>query len=419
MPVFHGRVQYGYLAILVMILAVLFSGCAAHAPVTSPVQKATPSPAPPATAYAGGPSGTPPITVSRTLVVNNTPAPTATPDPGFETKGSLNKLYYYTIDGTPGYIPLKVYTGVNSYIASFGDIYTGDDYNAVIGNEVQRKYVSPMVENIRRAAKKPDDEARIAISLVQHIKYDANAVNEIQVNTSKTGQEYIGRYPYTILDQNWGGICGEKSFLLALLLKELGYGVALYEFDDIHHMALGIKAPAQYAYKGTGYALIESTAPSIPTFDEYSFVGINATLSSTSPSKTVIVSDGRSFTTIETEYSDAQLERSLYQELGKVSAAATAVNAAAEQLDQLRAAAEYWRTQAQNDYARGDMASYQNDLSMFNQAEAAYENYYNQVYNPAYIAWSNLKDEYQNNFAPKQKGLEDKYGMTTGIGVGL
>jgi hypothetical protein len=419
MPVFRERVQYGYLAILVMILAVLFSGCAGHAPVTSPIQKDTPSTALPATVYTGGPHETLPITSSRTLVVNNTPAPTATPDPGFETKGSLDKLYYYIIDGTPGYIPLKVYTGVNSYIASSGDIYTGDDYNAVIGNEVQRKYVSPMVENIRRTAKKPDDEARIAISLVQHIKYDAHAVNEIRVNTSKTGQKYVGRYPYTILDQNWGGICGEKSFLLALLLKELGYGVALYEFDDIHHIALGIKAPTQYAYQGTGYALIESTAPEIPTFDEYSFVGINTTLLSTSPSKTVIVSDGKSFTTIKTEYSDAQLERSIYQELGKVSAAATAVNAAAEQLDQLRAAAEYWGNQAQNDYTRGYMAGYQNDLSMFNQAKDAYENYYNQVYHPAYIAWSNLKDEYQNNFAPKQEGLEDKYGMTTGIGVGL
>jgi arylamine N-acetyltransferase len=328
-------------------------------------------------------------------------------------------MYYYIAGGTPGYIPFKVYTGVNDYILSFGDIYTGDDYNAIIGNEVQQKYISPMVENIRNAAKNPDDEARIAISLVQHIKYDANALNEIQVNTSKTGQKYIGRYPYTILDQNWGGICGEKSFLLALLLKDLGYGVALYEFDDIHHVAIGIKAPAQYAYQGTGYALIESTAPEIPTFDDYSFVGTDATLSSTSPSRTVVVSDGRSFTTIGTEYSDAQLERSIYQELGKVSAAAMAVNEDVEQLDQLRATAEYWRTQAQNDYARGDMASYQNDLSMFNQALAAYENCYNQVYQPAYITWSNLKDEYQKNFAPKQKALEDKYGMTTGFGVGL
>ena len=224
MPVFQGKVQYGCLVILVTLLAMLFSGCAARAPVTSPVQEVTPSPAPPATAYAASSPGISPITSSPAPIVNNTSAPTGTPDTGFETKGSLNKMYYYTIDGIPGYIPFKVYTGVNDYIVSLGEIYTGDDYNAVIGNEVQQKYISPMVENIRRAAKNPDDEARIAISLVQHIKYDANAVNEIQVNMSKTGQKYIGRYPYTILDQNWGGICGEKSFLLALLLKELGYG---------------------------------------------------------------------------------------------------------------------------------------------------------------------------------------------------
>jgi len=81
---------------------------------------------------------------------------------------------------------------------------------------------------------------------VQHIKYDANSFNELRFDPSKSGQPYIGRYPYTILYQNWGGICGEKSFLLALILKELGYSVALMEFDDIHHMALGIKAPSLY-----------------------------------------------------------------------------------------------------------------------------------------------------------------------------
>jgi hypothetical protein len=295
---------------------------------------------------------------------------------------------------------------------------TSPTYNEVIDNEIQREYISPMVKKIQLAAKNPDDEARIAISLVQHIKYDANALNEIRFNNSKFGQLYIGRYPYTILYKNWGGICGEKSFLLALLLKELGYGVAIYEFDSIQHMAVGVKAPAQYAFKETGYALIESTVPEIPTFDGYSFVGTSATLSSTSPPKTVVISDGRSFTTIGTEYSDAQLEQLIYSELSNVNAAAANVNAILEQLDQLRAEAEYWRIQADNDYARGDMRSYQNDLSMYNQVKAAYENGI-QSYNNALIAWNNAKAEYQNNFAPKQKELEDKYGMTTGISVGL
>lgn len=405
-----------FLISLLCIAAILVTGCTSpeknQAAVTIPVQTTT-------AASVVTTTTTTPFQTAAPVSLVTTLTPTPTPDWGFETKGSLNKQYYYIIDGTPGYIPTKVYTGVNSYITSLGDIYSGDDYNAVINNEVQQKYVSKMVENIRRSAKNPDDEARIAISLVQHIKYDANNLNEIKVNNSKTGQTFIGRYPYTILNQNWGGICGEKSFLLALLLKELGYGVALYEFDDIHHMALGVKAPSQYAYKGTGYALIESTAPEIPTFDEYSLVGTDTTLSSTSPSKTVIVSDGKSFTTIGTEYSDAQLERSIYQALGKVNAAATVVNNAAKQLDQLKETAEYWRNKAQNDKVQSDYSTYQYDLSMFEQAKTAYENYYNQVYNPAYIAWKNLNDEYQNKFAPKQKELEDKYGMKTGISVGL
>ncbi len=361
---------------------------------------------------------TTPFQTAAPVSLETTLSPTPTPDWGFETKGSLDKQYYYIIDGTPGFIPVEVYTGVNSYIDSLGDIYSGDDYNAVINNEVQQKYVKKMVENIRRSAKKPDDEARIAISLVQHIKYDKNTLNEFQYNKSKTGSR-IGRYPYTILNQNWGGVCGEKSFLLALLLKELGYGVALYEFDDINHMALGIKASSQYAYKGTGYALVESTAPEIPTSDEYPLNGTTVTLSSTSPSKTVVVSDGKSFTTIGTEYSDAQRERSIYQALVKVNAAATVVNNAAKQLDQLQATAEYWRNKAQNDKVQSDYSTYQYDLSMFEQAKTAYENYYNQIYNPAYISWKNLNDEYENNFAPKQKDLEDKYGMKTGISVGL
>ncbi len=156
-------------------------------------------------------------------------------------------MYYYTLQGNQGFIPIKVYTGVNNYVTSLGPIYTGDDYNAVISNEIQREYIMPMVNEINRSAKNPDDSARIAINLVQHIRYDANDLNEVQVNTSKSGQLYIGRYPYTILFQEWGGICGEKSFLLALLLKELGYNVALIQFnfgsDQPGHMAVGIKAP--------------------------------------------------------------------------------------------------------------------------------------------------------------------------------
>ena len=340
------------------------------------------------------------------------------PSQDFESKGSIDKTYYYIIDGTPGYVPFKAYTGVNEYISSFGNIYSGDDYNAIVTNGVQREYTKKLVDTIRKTARNPDDEARIAISLVQHIKYDANSINEIQIDPSKSGQPYIGRYPYTILYQNWGGICGEKSFLLALILKELGYGVALFEFDDIHHMALGIKAPGQYTYGSTGYALIESTAPQIPTFDGYT-VGSEATpLSMLTPSKTVEVSDGKSFDTINSEFIDAQTERDIYVEMAKVNTAAVQVNADAAQLDMLKADVESWKTKAENDYSRGDMAAYQTDRQMFDQANGKYKNFYDTIYQTDYQKWQALNNNFQNVYAAGQRELETKYGMTTGMSVG-
>jgi hypothetical protein len=395
---------------------VLISGCSTVQQTTIPskdnTSASTKTPAPVQT-----------IT-SLTTVLTATPtltniAVSTTINPDFKTKGSVDKTYYYIIDGVPGYIPLNVYTGVNDYIVSFGDIYTQDDFNKVIDNEVQREYIRPIVKKIQLAAKNPDDEARIAISLVQHIKYDANAINEFRFNNSKYGQSYIGRYPYTILYQNWGGICGEKSFLLVLLLKELGYGVALLEFDDAHHMAVGIKVPSQYSYQNTGYALVESTVPEIPTFDEYSFVGFNTPISSLSPPKIIKVSDGRAFDSINKEVSDAQIERTIYSAAEKVNTAAANVNAAEKQLENLKATVMYWKTKVENDLANRDMSTYQNDLQMYNTAYAMYENYYNGTFYPNYVKWWDLKENFQEIYMPKQRALEETYGMTSGINVGL
>jgi hypothetical protein len=280
----------------------------------------------------------------------------------------------------------------------------------------------PMVSEINRSAKNQDDDARIAINLVQHIKYDANAINEIQVNKSKSGQLYIGRYPYTILFQEWGGICGEKSFLLALLLKELGYNVALIEFDfgndQPKHMAVGVKAPAPYLFENTGYALVESTTPTIPTFDDYTLIGMTAPISSFTPTKVIKISDGKSFDSMGTEFSDAQTEQSVYSEWQKVNEAAIQVNASAQQLNDLEAIVISWKSKAQSDYSRSDMSSYENDLQMFNQAYNAYQNYYNTVYYPAYTTWHTLSDNFQNVYQPKETALENKYGMDRGINVG-
>ena len=402
------------------VLFLLVAGCVSFNPATSHTANANPVPVLSGSneiATTGNSSTSPTVTTVPTVTV------VTSPTPDLESQGSINKIYYYTLDGNQGFIPLAVYTGVNNYITSLGPIYSGDDFNAVISNPVQSEYIMPMVNEINRSAKNPGDDARIAINLVQHIKYDSNSLSEIQFNTSKAGQLYIGRYPYTILFQEWGGICGEKSFLLALLLKQLGYNVALIEFDfgnnQAGHMAVGIKAPAQYTYENTGYALIESTAPVIPTFDGYYLSGLNAPMSSFAPSKIIPVSDGRSFDTIGAEYADAQTEQSVYTADGQLIQAATVLNASVQQLNALAATVSSWKTKVQNDIATNDMSTYSYDLQMYNQAYSAYQSYYTTVYSPDYTTWNTLNTNFQDVYMPKEMELENKYGMNRGINVGV
>jgi len=404
------------------IMAIAAAGCVTSSPVAPHNPGASPTPAPSVTNESSTTGYS--VTPSPTTIVPTTEAvPTTTRSLNLESEGSLNKIYYYTLNGNQGFIPIKVYTGVNNYILSFGPIYTGDNYSEVISNEIQREYVMPMVHEINTSATNPDDDARIAINLVQHIKYDSNALNEIQVNKSKSGQLYIGRYPYTILFQEWGGICGEKSFLLALLLKELGYNVAIIEFDfgnnQPGHIAVGIKAPAQYTFENTGYALIESTTPTVPTFDGYTLVGMNAPISSFTPTKVIQISDGKSFDSIGAESADAQIEQSVYNEWGQVNEAANELNASAQQVNDLENEVNYWKSKAQNDYSSGNMQLYQYDLQMFNKAYSDYQNYYNTVYYPDYTAWNNLYNTFQKVYLPKETALENKYGMNRGINVGV
>ena len=357
-------------------------------------------------------------TLPTPVATNSIPYSTSTPASDYTSGGSLSKTYYYVIDSTPGFIPFEVYTRVNEYILEKGNIYTGDNYTAIVDEPVQREYILPIVKNIRKAAKNEDDEARIAISLVQHIKYDANIIGEVQFNESRSGELYIGRYPYTILFQNWGGICGEKSFLLALILKELGYGVALFQFDDVRHMAVGIQASSEYAFNNTGYALIESTAVEIPTFDDYGFNGLDVTMSSLSPTKVIVVSEGKSFETIGKEAADADNERSVVSAMRNVYQAAVKLKATENRLDYLSRVVAYWKSKVEYDLTTKN-SQYTYDYEAYQKAVADYNDYYDKTYIPTYVSWRDLNVDYEENYLPKQTSLEKKYGMTTGVNVGL
>ncbi|MDD5142309.1 hypothetical protein [Methanoregula sp.] len=393
---------------------VLISGCISVQQPFSPYKESTSTFT--TTSEVTSPAFTSPATTTIPSPTFTEKTVSTTSNPDFKTKGSVDKTYYYIIDGIPGYIPLNIYTGVNEYIVSFGDIYTHDDYNQIVDNEVQREYITPMVKNIKLAAKNPDDEARIAISLVQHIKYDANALNEIQVNKSESGK-YIGRYPYTILSQNWGGICGEKSFLLALLLKDLGYSVVLMEFDDVSHMAVGIKVPSEYSYKNTGYALIESTSPEIPTSYEYSVDGYKTRMSLLTPTKIIKISDGKSFDSVSKEFADAQIQGTIHLSAAEVIAAKDNVTFDIQKLEELKLTVDYWRSHLNFDLQGKPIND--NNYLRYLMAVGEYNSYYQYTYLPNYKMLESSYKIFKEVYLPKQKSLNEKYGITSGFNIGL
>jgi hypothetical protein len=136
-----------------------------------------------------------------------------------------------------------------------------DRDRTIINNETQKTALAPLVAAIRAAAKKTDDQVRVAVSLVQHISYDTAKADAID-----RGESTHLRFPYEVLYDN-SQICSENSYLTALLLTELGYGAAVFIFPNANHDVAGVKCPTQYSYQNTGYCFIETTYRNVITYD--------------------------------------------------------------------------------------------------------------------------------------------------------
>jgi hypothetical protein len=215
---------------------------------------------------------------------------------------TLTRVFSYTVNGTKGRIEIPVYSDLKVYLANIsrkfacdGACPTYSQMEMMILNESREKNeLGNLVSVIEEKTSDKDGQARIAISLVQAIPYDTYAA---------VNNDIKGRYPYEVVYDN-KGVCGEKSRLLAYILKDLGYGVALFSFEPENHMAVGIKCPTEYSYRGTGYCFVETTTPSIIT-DSSGTYGIKGGEKLTSMPNVIVVSDGRSFNSVSAEYSDA------------------------------------------------------------------------------------------------------------------
>jgi len=144
-----------------------------------------------------------------------------------------------------------------------------------------------------------DQTARAIISLVQSIPYDSESVEQGII---------VGRLPYQVLYDN-KGICEEKSLLLALMLKHLGYGVALLRFPQENHMAVGIKCPKEYGYADTEYCFIETTSPAFITDADAEYAG---GVKLTNKPEVIVISEGETYTDLSNELSDLATWRTLW-----------------------------------------------------------------------------------------------------------
>ena len=174
----------------------------------------------------------------------------------------------YVLNGKRDYIPMNVFSDMADYLGNISRMVTYEkgqlpfrvDFKLRYINEPEQHYLLlPLVVEIQNRAKEKSDQARIAISLVQNIPF-GKSQKQIVVGNGDT-LDY-SRYPYEVLYDN-EGVCGEKSALLAYLLREIGYGVVIYYFKNQNHEAVGISCPSEYDYEDTGYCFVETSGPAI------------------------------------------------------------------------------------------------------------------------------------------------------------
>ncbi len=176
--------------------------------------------------------------------------------------------FNYFFNGEYSKISLIVYKGLYEYLDSLprsiyyseGEIPSRRDFIFLkIEDELQKRAIKELVVQIQNIA--PEDklaQARIAISLVQNIPYSDSRGN-IDFAGSSVG---LARFPYQVLYDN-GGACEEKSELLILILRDIGYGVAAFYYGPENHESVGIKCPLKESLDESGYCFVETTAPSI------------------------------------------------------------------------------------------------------------------------------------------------------------
>jgi len=229
-------------------------------------------------------------------------------------KEPKNLALKYILNGEEKELKFTVYKGLSDYLSILPRriSYLNEekplraDFSFKKINEAeQRELLLPLVIKIQNLTHDKEEQARIAISLVQNIQYGFSD----KTDNFFGNQVNYSRYPYEVL-YDAQGICGEKSELLAFLLREVGYGVVLFYNQKENHEFVGIKCPIEESYRETGYCFVETTGPSIITDDSIEYAG---GIKLESEPEIILISDGYSLSKNLREYKDAEIMKRIRQ----------------------------------------------------------------------------------------------------------
>jgi hypothetical protein len=168
-------------------------------------------------------------------------------------------------------IEYTLYSSINEYYKNDPQkrrkFLTGN-YESFIYSDPEDKSISELVKKTKELGQQngfsKDRIVDLLVCFTQSIPYDSDKAKVIlsypqgSPISAKDISLMVSRYPYETLYEGTG-ICTDKSYLLAYMLKELGYGTSIMVFDKDQHMAVGIKTPSGYTSFGSDYSFIETT----------------------------------------------------------------------------------------------------------------------------------------------------------------
>ncbi|WP_445475488.1 hypothetical protein ACT9XH_01705 [Methanococcoides methylutens] len=171
------------------------------------------------------------------------------------TEDSITRTYEWEYENTEFWIKSEYYK--DDY-ELYSERSRSRDYDQFANDPYDDEVISQITTQLKYLAAEggygKDEIPYIATAFVQSLPYVSDSAS--------AGYDEYPRFPFETL-YHGGGDCEDSSILLASLLHEMGYGVALITLPG--HMAVGVQGDealsgSYYDYNGIKYFYLETTA---------------------------------------------------------------------------------------------------------------------------------------------------------------